>query len=359
MLYTATASSTVVSSSTFAAYALAPPSLGARWLAALVRHSAARSTKLAVCITVRKAERIMFVKTTTPAPASSTAAMQKYRTWQTPTGGLHSRNQAHHTQHRQLEHAPVHVAAPHVRQHAAVHPLLRRGVPIPDGLQQALVQRLPRKLPVLREARARVAGNEVAHASGERHTVQHANDTDHIVLHAAHRHRQCKHGAEEYAEMHRVRHDVRQVRKAHRRPRSRRVHAAPPLEGAVTPQCTQPNTAASSALPTTHPQRSRAANTDRKYGSATVLARSCAEAHDILANTPSACISRTEPSPPVTTTATAAAPATTPVIAERALATAGSALDAIVKDPSSTPLQPPDTATASQRMNIVSSAPMK
>ncbi|KAF5221094.1 hypothetical protein ECC02_005806 [Trypanosoma cruzi] len=86
-LYTVAASSTVVSSSTIPAYALAPPSLGARWLAALTRHSAARSTNLAACITVRKAERIMFVKTTTPAPASSTAAMQKYRTWQPPTGG--------------------------------------------------------------------------------------------------------------------------------------------------------------------------------------------------------------------------------------------------------------------------------
>ncbi|KAF5218196.1 hypothetical protein ECC02_008910 [Trypanosoma cruzi] len=86
-LYTVAASSTVVSSSTVAAYALAPPSLGARWLTALIRHSAARSTKLAVCITVRKAERIMFVKATTPAPASSTAAMQKYWTWQPPAGG--------------------------------------------------------------------------------------------------------------------------------------------------------------------------------------------------------------------------------------------------------------------------------
>ncbi|KAF5220380.1 hypothetical protein ECC02_006564 [Trypanosoma cruzi] len=86
-LYTAIPSSTVVSSSTIPAYALAPPSLGARWFAALTRHSAARSTKLAVRITVRKAERIMFVKATTPAPASSTAAMQKYWTWQPPTGG--------------------------------------------------------------------------------------------------------------------------------------------------------------------------------------------------------------------------------------------------------------------------------
>ncbi|KAF5216486.1 hypothetical protein ECC02_010737 [Trypanosoma cruzi] len=85
--YRVITSSTAVSSSTIAAYALAPPSLGARWFAALTRHSAARSTKLAACITVRKAERIMFVKATTPAPASSTAAMQKYRTWQPPTGG--------------------------------------------------------------------------------------------------------------------------------------------------------------------------------------------------------------------------------------------------------------------------------
>ncbi|KAF5215728.1 hypothetical protein ECC02_011559 [Trypanosoma cruzi] len=146
-------------------------------------------------------------------------------------GRVHSRNQAHHTQHRQLEHAPVHVAAPHVRQHAAVHPLLRRGVPIPDGVQQALVQRLPRKLPVLREARARVAGNQVAHASRERHTVQHTNNANHAVLHAGAGHRQCEHGAEEDAEVHRVRHNVRQTREAHRRPRTRRVHAAPPLEG--------------------------------------------------------------------------------------------------------------------------------
>ncbi|ESS58928.1 hypothetical protein TCDM_12346 [Trypanosoma cruzi Dm28c] len=91
--YTVIASSTVVSSSTIAAYALAPPSLGARWLAALIRHSTARSTKLAVCITVRKAERIMFVKATTPAPASCTnatsnatriAAMALHRTRCTP-----------------------------------------------------------------------------------------------------------------------------------------------------------------------------------------------------------------------------------------------------------------------------------
>ncbi|KAF5217665.1 hypothetical protein ECC02_009437 [Trypanosoma cruzi] len=86
-LYTVTASSTVVSSSTITTYALAPPSLGARWLAALITHSVARSTKLAARITVRKAERIMFVKATTPAPASSTAAMQKYWTWQPPMGG--------------------------------------------------------------------------------------------------------------------------------------------------------------------------------------------------------------------------------------------------------------------------------
>ncbi|KAF5218812.1 hypothetical protein ECC02_008233 [Trypanosoma cruzi] len=86
-LYTVAASNTAVSSSTIAAYALAPPSLGARWFAALTRHSAASSTKPAACITVRKAERIMFVKATTPAPASSTAATQKYWTWQPPTGG--------------------------------------------------------------------------------------------------------------------------------------------------------------------------------------------------------------------------------------------------------------------------------
>ncbi|KAF5217293.1 hypothetical protein ECC02_009850 [Trypanosoma cruzi] len=86
-LYTVTASSTVVSSSNIAAYALAPPSLGATWFVTLTRHSAAKSTKLTACITVRMAERIMFVKATTPAPASSTAAMQKYWTWQPPTGG--------------------------------------------------------------------------------------------------------------------------------------------------------------------------------------------------------------------------------------------------------------------------------
>ncbi|RNC33784.1 hypothetical protein TcCL_Unassigned03487, partial [Trypanosoma cruzi] len=59
-----------------------------------------------------------------------------------------------------------------------------------------------------------------------------------------------------------------------------------------------------------------------------------------------------EPSPPVTTTATAVAPATTPVIAERTLAAAGSVFDAMVKDPSSTPLQPPDITTASQRQPV-------
>ncbi|KAF5219511.1 dispersed protein family protein 1 (DGF-1) [Trypanosoma cruzi] len=144
---------------------------------------------------------------------------------------MHSRNQAHHTQHGKLEHAPVHVAAPHVRQHAAAHPLLRRGVPIPNGVQQALMKRLSRKLPVLREARARVASNKVAHASRERHTVQHANDTNHAVLHAGAGQCQCEHGAEEDAKVHRVRHNVRQAREAHRSPRTRRVHAAPPLEG--------------------------------------------------------------------------------------------------------------------------------
>ncbi|KAF5215453.1 hypothetical protein ECC02_011864 [Trypanosoma cruzi] len=168
---------------------------------------------------------------------------------------MHSRNQAHHTQHRQLEHAPVHVAALHVRQHAAVYPLLRRGVPIPDGVQQALVQRLPRKLPVPREARARVAGNEVAHASRERHTVQHANDSDHAVLHAGAGHRQCEHGAEEYAEVHRVRHDVRQAREAHRRPRTRRVHAAPPLEGGRHTVVHAPKHSGEQRVAHHHPQR--------------------------------------------------------------------------------------------------------
>ncbi|KAF5217392.1 dispersed protein family protein 1 (DGF-1) [Trypanosoma cruzi] len=170
-------------------------------------------------------------------------------------GRVHSRNQAHHTQRRQLEHAPVHVAAPHVRQHAAVHPLLRRGVPIPDGVQQALVQRLPRKLPVLREARAHVAGNEVAHTSRERHTVQHANDTNHAVLHAGAGHRQCEHGAKEDAEVHRVRHDVRQAREAHRSPRTRRVHAAPPLEGGRHTAVHAPEHSGEQRVAHHHPQR--------------------------------------------------------------------------------------------------------
>ncbi|KAF5220888.1 dispersed protein family protein 1 (DGF-1) [Trypanosoma cruzi] len=170
-------------------------------------------------------------------------------------GRMHSRNQAHHTQHRQLEHAPVHAAAPHVRQHAAVHPLLHCGVPIPDGVQQALVQRLPRKLPVLREARARVAGNQVAHASRKRCTVQHANDTDHAVLHAGAGHRQCGHRAEEDAEMHRVRHDVRQAREAHRSPRTRRVHAAPPLEGGRHTVVHAPEHSGKQHVAHHHPQR--------------------------------------------------------------------------------------------------------
>ncbi|KAF5219585.1 hypothetical protein ECC02_007422 [Trypanosoma cruzi] len=170
-------------------------------------------------------------------------------------GRMHSRNRAHHTQHRRLEHAPVHVAAPHVRQHAAVHPLLRRGVPIPDGVQQALVQRLPRKLPVPREARAHVAGNKVAHASRERHTVQHANDSNHAVLHAGVGHRQCKHGAKENAEVHRVRHDVRQTREAHRRPRTRRVHAAPPLEGGRHTVVHAPEHSGEQRVAHHHPQR--------------------------------------------------------------------------------------------------------
>ncbi|ESS55988.1 hypothetical protein TCDM_12508 [Trypanosoma cruzi Dm28c] len=168
---------------------------------------------------------------------------------------MHSRNQAHHTQHRQLEHAPVHVAAPHVRQHAAVHPLLRRGVPIPDGVQQALVQRLPRKLPVLREARAHVASNQIAHASRERHTVQHANDANHAVLHAGAGRRQCEHGAEEDAEMHRVRHDVRQAREAHRSPRTHRFHAAPPLEGRRHTAVHAPKHSGEQRVAHHHPQR--------------------------------------------------------------------------------------------------------
>ncbi|KAF5218504.1 dispersed protein family protein 1 (DGF-1) [Trypanosoma cruzi] len=170
-------------------------------------------------------------------------------------GRLHSSNQTHHAQRRQLEHAPVHVTAPHVRQHAAVHPLLRRRVPIPDGVQQALVQRLPQKLPVLREARARVAGNQVAHTSRERHTVQHANDTNHAVLHAGVGHRQCEHGAKEYAEMHRVRHNVRQAREAHRRPRTRRVHAAPPLEGRRHTAVHAPEHSGEQRVAQHHPQR--------------------------------------------------------------------------------------------------------
>ncbi|KAF5217667.1 dispersed protein family protein 1 (DGF-1) [Trypanosoma cruzi] len=170
-------------------------------------------------------------------------------------GRVHSRNQAHHAQHRQLEHAPVHVAAPHVRQHAAVHPLLRRGAPIPDGVQQALVQRLPRKLPVLREARAHVAGNQVAHASRKRHTVQHANDTNHAVLHAGAGHRQCKHRAKENAEVHRVRHNVRQAREAHRRPRTRSVQAAPPLEGGRHTAVHAPKHSGEQRVAHHHPQR--------------------------------------------------------------------------------------------------------
>ncbi|KAF5216352.1 hypothetical protein ECC02_010894 [Trypanosoma cruzi] len=170
-------------------------------------------------------------------------------------GRVHSRNQAHHTQHRQLEHAPVHVAAPHVRQHAAVHPLLRCGVPIPDGVQQALVQRLPRKLPVLREARARVARNEVAHASRERHSVQHANNANHAVLHGGAGHRQCKHGAKKYAEVHRVRHNVSQAREAHRHPRTRRVHAAPPLEGCRHTAVHAPKHSGEQRVARHHPQR--------------------------------------------------------------------------------------------------------
>ncbi|KAF5220381.1 dispersed protein family protein 1 (DGF-1) [Trypanosoma cruzi] len=170
-------------------------------------------------------------------------------------GRLHSSNQGHHTQHRQLEHAPVHVTAPHVRQHAAVHPLLHRGVPIPDGVQQSLVQRLPRKLPVLREVRAHVAGNQVAHTSRERHTVQHANHTNHAVLHAGAGQRQCEHRAEEDAEVHRVGHDVRQAREAHRRPCTRRVHTAPPLEGGRHTAVHAPEHSGEQRVAHHHPQR--------------------------------------------------------------------------------------------------------
>ncbi|KAF5224661.1 dispersed protein family protein 1 (DGF-1) [Trypanosoma cruzi] len=170
-------------------------------------------------------------------------------------GRVHSRNQANHTQHRQLEHAPVHVAAPHVRQHAAVHPLLRRGAPIPEGVQQALVQRLPQKLPVPREARAHVAGNEVAHTSRKCRTVQHANDSNHAVLHAGAGHRQCEHGAKENAEMHRVRHDVRQAREAHRSPRTRRVHVAPPLESRRHTAVHAPKHSGEQRVAHHHPQR--------------------------------------------------------------------------------------------------------
>ncbi|RNC52110.1 dispersed protein family protein 1 (DGF-1), partial [Trypanosoma cruzi] len=127
--------------------------------------------------------------------------------------------------------------------------------PIPDGVQQALVQRLPRKLPVPREARAHVASNKVAHASREHHTVQHANDTDHVVLHAGAGHRQCEHGAEEDAEVHRVRHNVRQTRETHRRPRTRRVHTAPPLEGRRHTAVHAPKHGGKQRVAHHHPQR--------------------------------------------------------------------------------------------------------
>ncbi|KAF8290367.1 hypothetical protein TcYC6_0010820 [Trypanosoma cruzi] len=148
-------------------------------------------------------------------------------------GRLHSRNQAHHTQHRQLEHAPVHVAALHVRQHAAVHPLLRRG-PIPDGVQQALVQRLPRKLPVLREARAQMAGNQVAHASRERHTDSTPTTP---ITRCCTRAPGIASASTEPKKMPRcIACAMTYVRLGKRiAAHALRVHAAPPLEGAVTP----------------------------------------------------------------------------------------------------------------------------
>ncbi|KAF5226022.1 hypothetical protein ECC02_000954 [Trypanosoma cruzi] len=100
-----------------------------------------------------------------------------------------------------------------------------------------------------------MAGNQVAHASRERHTVQHTNDTDHAVLHAGAGHRQCEHGAKENAEMHRVRHDVRQARESHRRPRTRRVHAAPPLEGRRHTVVHAPEHSGEQRVAHHHPQR--------------------------------------------------------------------------------------------------------
>ncbi|RNF12312.1 dispersed protein family protein 1 (DGF-1) [Trypanosoma cruzi] len=107
----------------------------------------------------------------------------------------------------------------------------------------------------LREARAHVAGNQVAHASRERHTVQHANGTNHAVLHAGTGHRKCKHGAEEYAEMHSVGHNVRQAREAQRSPRTRRVHAAPPLEGRRHTAVHAPEHSGEQRVAHHHPQR--------------------------------------------------------------------------------------------------------
>ncbi|KAF8294623.1 hypothetical protein TcYC6_0100920 [Trypanosoma cruzi] len=303
----------------------------------------------------RQGERIMFVKATTPAPASSTAAMQKYWTWQPPTGGCTAAISTPHTAPTAGTRTSTR-SCPSCSSACAVHPLLRRRVPIPDGVQQALVQRLPRKLPVLREARAQMAGNQVAHASRERHTVQHTNDTDHAVLHAGAGHRQCEHRAKEMP-MHRVRHDVRQAREriaAH----ALAVHAAPPLEGRRHTVVHAPEHSGEQRVAHHHPQRVKGSEhrqeVRQRNGARTLLRRGAwhprkhAERLHLQDGA----------QPAGTTTATAAAPATTPVIAERTLAAAGSVFDLIVKDPSST-LAAADTATASQRMTIVSSATME
>ncbi|ESS55905.1 hypothetical protein TCDM_12597 [Trypanosoma cruzi Dm28c] len=55
--------------------------------------------------------------------------------------------------------------------------------------------------------------------------------------------------------MHRVRHDVRQSREAHRRPRTRRVHAAPPLEGRRHTAVHAPKHSGEQRVAHHHPQR--------------------------------------------------------------------------------------------------------
>ncbi|KAF5217905.1 hypothetical protein ECC02_009195 [Trypanosoma cruzi] len=55
--------------------------------------------------------------------------------------------------------------------------------------------------------------------------------------------------------MHRVRHDVRQAREAHRRPRTRRVHAAPPLEGGRHTVVHAPEHSGEQRVAHHHPQR--------------------------------------------------------------------------------------------------------